>query len=299
MSLARSGVTLLLALAALAAPASASADPPPPPQLKVAVPSSSGPQAAPNPAPAGPAHAADKDKAKEAMVLHDEAWELYEQGRYRAAVEKLEAALRLDPEGRELVYNIALLHEKLGELPQASRYYRRYLEMETDPKTRARIQGILRRLDGAEREASERAGTRSAASASGLPPLRESAPPAPPPPRPVKPWVIATGSIAAGAFFFGSIFGLSALAKNPGTGARTGAGVTISDLQSDARAAHTDAVLADISFLVALGAAGTAMFLYFSTPRQAGHDGAASGPKPPRAGARVNFAAPGVLGVSF
>src|SRR4051812_19327443 len=89
--------------------------------------------------------AADKaSAAKQAMTLHDEAWALYEQGHYRAAIDKLEAALRMDPNGKELVYNLALLHEKLANLKAAEGYYRRYLDMETDPKARARIQGILR-----------------------------------------------------------------------------------------------------------------------------------------------------------
>src|SRR5580704_6855631 len=150
------------------------------------------------------ASAADKEqRQKQAMALHDEAWALYEEGRYHAAIEKLEAALRVDPEGKELVYNLALLHEKLAEVKQAEAYYRRYLDMETDAKARSRTQAALRRLEGME---------------------REIAPP-PPPPRPVRPWVVATGSVAGVAFLMGSIFGLNALVKNPGRSPSTGPGV--------------------------------------------------------------------------
>jgi tetratricopeptide (TPR) repeat protein len=209
--------------------------------------------------PPGVRAAAEKESAaKQAMALNDEAWALYEQGRYRAAIDKLEAALRMDPDGKDLVYNLALLHEKLANLKAAEGYYRRYLEMETDPKARTRTQGVLRRLEGAQRDAPP------AAPSAAPGPVRA---PAPAPPRPVRPWVIATGSVAAVAFLTGGIFGLAALARNPGAHATTSAGVSIDDLQTDARRAHAYAVVADASFLLTAAATGTAAFLYFSTPR--------------------------------
>ncbi len=83
-----------------------------------------------------PASASEQDaRKKQAMTLHDEARELHAQGRYRAAVARLEAALALDPEGKELVYNLALIHERLGEVEPALRYYQRYLAMETAPRS--------------------------------------------------------------------------------------------------------------------------------------------------------------------
>src|SRR4051794_19653069 len=54
------------------------------------------------------------ERGKQAMALHDEARELYAHGRYRAAVARLEAAQALDPEANELVYNLGLIHERLG-----------------------------------------------------------------------------------------------------------------------------------------------------------------------------------------
>jgi tetratricopeptide (TPR) repeat protein len=233
MSLARSGLSLLLGLAALAAAAVASADPP---------------VAAPR-----------EERARQAMALHDEAWVLYEQGRYRAAIGRLEAALLLDPDGRELVYNLALIHEKLADLREAAGYYRRYLEMEPDPKVRGRIQIVLRRLEGAEKEADAQLRDADAR----VPPPA----PAPPPLRPVRRSVMVTASVGGVAFVIGSAFGLTALARNPGANAHTGGSVTIADLQASAHAAHVDAVVSDVSFLTALAAAGTAAVLYFATPR--------------------------------
>src|SRR5262245_54801859 len=138
MSSPRSGVSLLLGLAALAAAGAAWGDTPPaPPGDGAAQP----PQQQQNQNQKIPAVAADREaRSRQAGTLHDEAWALYEQGRYRAAIERLEAALRIDPEGRELVYNLALLHEKLADLPEAAVYYRRYVEMETDAKAKAKAQ---------------------------------------------------------------------------------------------------------------------------------------------------------------
>src|SRR4051812_27640849 len=94
-------------LALLCAGAAAAAEPPPAPSA----PAGTAPRTS-----SGLQVASDKDQlSKRAMSLHDEAWELYEQGRYHAAIEKLEAALRLDPDGKELVYNLAILHEKLAD----------------------------------------------------------------------------------------------------------------------------------------------------------------------------------------
>jgi tetratricopeptide (TPR) repeat protein len=279
-------VTVLVLLGA--AGGVAHADPPvidsPPPAPSPSAAPSSAPRPAPRAAP--PASAADKELAqKQAMALHDEAWALYEEGRYRAAIEKLEAALRIDPEGKELVYNLGLLHEKLADVKEAEAYYRRYLDMDTDPRSRSRTQATLRRLEGTEKEI---------APASPPPPAPAPAPPPPPLPRPVRPSVVALGSVAGAAFLVGSILGLRAIATNPGQGAATGPGVTIQDLEADAQTAHSEAIAADVSFLIMLAAAGTATFLYLSTPRAPSRSGAPSG-----APTASVVAGPGLVRVSF
>src|SRR5262245_23572768 len=57
--------------------------------------------------------AEQKRRVQRAVQLHDEAHALYEKGEYKKAIEKLESALELDPQGKELVYNLGLIHEKL------------------------------------------------------------------------------------------------------------------------------------------------------------------------------------------
>jgi tetratricopeptide (TPR) repeat protein len=207
-------------------------------------------------------------REKQAMALHDEARELHASGRYRAAITRLEAALALDPQGKELVYNLALIHERLGEVDPAVRYYRRYLEMATEPREREKIEGVLRRLEGAKPDLVVARGAESpppaGASASGGS-------------RSFGPWVVVTGALGAMGLFTGVVLGISALARSPGASAMTGPGVTADDLLADARAAHRQAVGADIALLVGLAASGAAVGLYYgSRPAPA----AAPAPKP-------------------
>jgi tetratricopeptide (TPR) repeat protein len=269
MSHPRSGASLLLGLAVLTAVAGARADGAPPGQPTPPKPS----------VPTGAAH------PKEAMALHDQAWALYEEGHYRDAIDRIETALRIDPEGTELVYNLAFLHEKLGNLREAITHYRRYVEMETDPKARSRAQATLRRLEGAEREAASR------------PPAAPRAPAPPPlPPRRVRPVVVAAGALSGAALFLGTAFGIRALVANPGSSGRTGPGVSIADLQADAHAAHTDAVVADASFAVGALAASAALILYYATPRAVA---ALTPSSPGRATLDLRPGAPGLVRVLF
>lgn len=204
------------------------------------------------PSASASASAEKEARKKQAITLHDEALELHAHGRYRDAVAKLETALALDPEGKELVYNLALIHERLGEIDPALRYYRRYLEVETNPKEREKIQSVILRLEGAKQDilvAQEEA--------------RAASPPPRAPPRVVGPWVIAAGAVGAAGLLTGVVLGVSALARSPGADAMTGPGVTADDLLADARAAHRQAVGADVALLIGLAGAGAAVGLYF------------------------------------
>ena len=211
------------------------------------------------PASAPPAVSPEQEaRAKQAMALHDEARELHAHGRYRAAITRLEAALALDPQGKELVYNLALIHERLGEVDPAVRYYRRYLDATTEPREREKIEGVLRRIEGAKLDLVV---ARSAA--------------APPPgaagslgsgaPRSFGPGVIVTGALGAIGLFTGVVLGISALVRSPGASAMTGPGVTADDLLADAKAAHRQAIGADVSLLIGLAASGAAVGLYFGS----------------------------------
>ena len=110
-------LALGLSLAALAG--SSAADPPkpsgtPPPATATAAVARPSAPAASTTAAADPAKE-KRSRQVRAVELHDEAKDLYERGLYRRAIAKLEAAIELDPDGKELVYNLALIHEKLAE----------------------------------------------------------------------------------------------------------------------------------------------------------------------------------------
>jgi tetratricopeptide (TPR) repeat protein len=239
-----------------------------------------------------PSAARAEPRPKQPSVqLFDEARVLYERGEYRGAIVKLEAALALDPRAKELVYNLALVHEKLGELALAERYYREYLELEPDAKQRERVQGILRRLGGAKKEVAV-----APAPAPGATPSSTAAPPSTPGARATgpSPWTYVAAGTAVGALAVGIGFGASALAMNPGEGGVTGHGVTYRGLADDAEAAHRRAILADVSFAIASVVGAAAVYLAVTTPR-AGSTSAlapravALGVGPARASLEVRF----------
>lgn len=220
--------------------------------------SASGAAAAPNAAPASATPQPSGKVLEQARRHFDVALECYSRGRYRDAIAELEQARRLDPSGKDLVYNLALVHEKLGELAQALSYMRHYLEMETDPEERARTEASIARLQGAIE--------------AGYGVEQERAPSAPvlaPAPVPevsagrLDAWVWGTGGVAVGALVVGAVLGWRALAVSPGPEDGTGGSRSVDDVRNDAHAAHRSAVAADISFGVAAISGAAATLLYF------------------------------------
>lgn len=207
-------------------------------------------------------------KAVELAKKHFErARAAYGMGSYKAAIDELKQALRYDPNGKDLVYNLALVHEKLGNVELAIENFKRYIEMEDDPKERERVDQIVQRLEGAREELAE----------DGEPVVvldedekeNETRPaPVAPRDRPGKGrmdgWVYATGGIAIAAAVVGTVFGVRALSTRPGDGDTTGPGTTPQDLRDQSVEAHNYAVVADVAFAISVVSAGAAGFLYFS-----------------------------------
>ncbi len=194
---------------------------------------------------------------EQARKHFETALEHYSRGQYRAAVDELERARALDPTGKDLVYNLALVHEKLGQFEQSLGYYRQYLEMESDADERARTEATLARLEGALREQRSRT-VSERISAPDRPGSSESRSPGY-----ADQWVWAAGGVAALALLTGAVLGIRALALEPGQSDATGGGRSIDDYREDAHSAHRAAVAADISFAVGLACASTATVLYF------------------------------------
>ncbi|WP_434048665.1 MULTISPECIES: tetratricopeptide repeat protein [Sorangium] len=310
----------VLAAAALwASPASAARAPLDAPRAAPASPGAApAPQGkAPNPA-LSPEAEEKRSRIERATTLHDQAQGLYQHGEYRAAIAKLQAAVELDPEGKELIYNLAVIHERLGEIDRAEHYYVRYLAMETLPKEREQVMAVLKRLKGAKRELSgakpsPAAPSSAAGTAAPLPLLprvsllpRRSVVAANP--RPPTPWLFVSGGIAAGSLVVGGVFAALAVARDPSPRERTGDGLSVADLQADASAAHRFAVVADVALLAAGLSGAAALYLYLSPRAPAARPGASRpasaaralspvpgrGEVPPSRGARPGEAAPEV-----
>ncbi len=75
----------------------------------------------------------------------------YRAGRYAAAIDHLERALALDPNSKDLIFNLALVHEKSGDVDSALRRYQQYAELESDPDESERIAATIARLKGVQK----------------------------------------------------------------------------------------------------------------------------------------------------
>jgi tetratricopeptide (TPR) repeat protein len=137
------------------------------------------------------------------MAHYKKGRELYLAGRYREAVVELEAALALDPESPNLLYNLARVYELLGEIDVSIAHYKHYRELlpPSEVEERARVTGTLQRLEGAREQVPDQ------------PPVAPS--PLPQPPQMERGvadatfWVFTAASVAA--FIAGGALGVAAL----------------------------------------------------------------------------------------
>lgn len=214
------------------------------------------------------------------------ALERYRKGAYREAIAELNQAIALDPHGKDLYYNRGLVYEKLGQIDDAIREFEHYLRMVKDPEQQKRARAIIRRLKGARREVEtpaaeaprRKSGTTSSTTTSAQPAAASTHPAGH---GRLDRWVYFTGGVAAAAVVLGSIFGIRALATEPGVDASTGGGRSYSRMQDDQSRAHSYAVVADVSFVVGIVSGAAAGALYFMrSPAQA--DTARAMPLPSR-----------------
>jgi tetratricopeptide (TPR) repeat protein len=84
-----------------------------------------------------------------AVRHYQRAQELYEEGRYQEAAAELEEARTLDPDAPELLYNLALVYERLNEFDRAIGHLEHYLTFDLAPDERVRIERMMSRLQGA------------------------------------------------------------------------------------------------------------------------------------------------------
>ncbi len=211
-------------------------------------------------APASPATTAPAPESG-ARPHFDRALELYRAGRYADALKELEVAAKLDPDGKDLFFNLSLVHEKLGQLAEAIVALERFRELETDAAERERARLTIERLNGAKaNQASADHGPRPASPpcpASGaLPAAARGKPTA---------VLVGTASVAVVSLVVGAIFGAKALADDVGdTG--TSASLSIGQLRERGRRAEREALVADIAFALGAASAGTFAGVWLLSP---------------------------------
>jgi tetratricopeptide (TPR) repeat protein len=216
--------------------------------------------------PAAGAETATPPEAAEAARQHfQKGRELYQKGAYREAIAELEAARKLDPRAKDLVYNLGVVNERLGQIEDALRYFHLYVQMDVTAAERARAETYLRRLEGAKHEIVP------------VPTSTATAPPPPPPPpeepRPgpkgrIDAATIVAATVAVAGVGVGVAFGIKAMQDQPPSSFVTGRDGTYADLQSRTTTAHREAIVADVGFGVGLAAALVTAYLYFARPKQ-------------------------------
>ena len=197
-----------------------------------------------------------------AEAHYKRARELYQLGRYREAIAQLEAALKLDPTGAELLYNLALVHEKLGDVDEAVDAYRRYLKVlgpDADPEERNKIEGAIKRLEGAKEELKAREAKQTE---HRFTPLSTA--------------LMVTGGVALVSTV---IVGVMAVSADKGArDFQVGSAGTLADRQAMIDRSKREATIADVLGAITVLSAGAALTLYFTSSYQR-EDNARDAPK--------------------
>jgi tetratricopeptide (TPR) repeat protein len=188
------------------------------------------------------------------------ALEQYRSGQYSRALSSLKEAIQIDPDGKDLFFNLALVHEKLGQLPEAIAAWQRFEELEPDQAERERAELTIARLRGASAEL-------PAASPGPAAPCPEPAPSPAPVARGPSPVLIGSASIAAVALVVGAVFGGKAWADDV-SDERTSTSLSVTQLRERGRRAAREALIADVAFAVAGAAGGTFACVWLLGPSQ-------------------------------
>jgi hypothetical protein len=207
---------------------------------------------------------------------------LYGHGAYREALAELQAAHTLDPSAKDLVFNLGVVEEKLGDIDEALRWFHAYTTMTLTPQERERADAYVRRLEGARAEIEL-----------GPPPAEGTVPaPAPstadaeapaarlaPTRGRIDAATVVAASVAGTALAAGAVLGIKALIDRP-TNFVTGVDGSYQDLVNRMHTAHEEAVAADVSFAVAVAAGLAATVLYLTRTRQHGDPSPAGTARP-------------------
>jgi len=204
---------------------------------------------------------------------------LYSHGAYREALAELQAAHTLDPSAKDLVFNLGVVEEKLGDIDDALRWFHAYTTMTLTPQERERADAYVRRLEGARAEIDHKPPPAEGSAPAPTPGTTDAEAPAAPP-APARGRIDAATITAAGvtgtALAVGVVVGIKALIDRP-TNFITGVDGSYQDLTNREHTAHEEAVGADVSFAVAVAAGVAATVLYLTRTRQ-DHDPSPAAP---------------------
>jgi tetratricopeptide (TPR) repeat protein len=210
----------------------------------------------------------------------DKARAYYGQGAYREAIGELEAAHSLDPNAKDLVFNLGVVHEKLVDIDDALKWFRLYTTMNLTPAERERADAYVHRLEGAKKELDDKRAAEAARAAAAA---SSDRPPPPPPPertgntRTVL--MIGTGSLTVVALGVGVVMGIKAEEDRPASPYITGRnGLTYTAFANEQSMAHSEAVVADIGFGIAAAAAAAPAVVFFTRPHAAARTGVSAAP---------------------
>lgn len=186
---------------------------------------------------------------KQAFAHYLRAQELYKLGRYREAIARLEAAVKLDPKAPDLYYNLGVVHEKLGEADDAIVAYEAYLRLlgpDADAEELKRIRGFIQRLKGARQDLQAREAKKME---HRFTPLTTS--------------LVIGGSVSLGATILCSYLAIrdDRSARDFHVGSDGGLGAR----QTLINRSRIEAVLADVFGGLTLVAGGAALAIYFGT----------------------------------
>ncbi len=204
-----------------------------------------------------PAHA-------EAQKHFAKARELYGQGNYKEARVELLEAKKLDPQSKELVFNLGVVAEKLVLFDEALEQFRAYREMtDVTDQEKARAESIILRLEGAKKQLEDQ---RKLDTPKPVEPEPPKAAEAPPPKGRVDVATIAAAGVGVVGLSVGAIFGIKALGERP-SGFTTGRDGSYTDFVAKNDSARTSAIVSDIGFAVGVVGVAAAAVLYFTRPK--------------------------------
>jgi tetratricopeptide (TPR) repeat protein len=195
----------------------------------------------------------------------------YAEGSYRDAIGELEAAHSLDPNAKDLVFNLGVVHEKLGHIDDALKWSRLYATMDLTPAEREKAEAYVHRLEGAQKELADKQAAPATSEAAPVPVRPVPAAPPPPPERAsgsrMDALAVVAGGVSVLALVFGVVFAVKAEDDRPPSPFVTGRDGTYADLVDRQANAHREAIMADIGFGVAGAAAAATAILLFARLR--------------------------------